>query len=105
MTKGNGAVRAISDSRATGTPVSVTETGHGTAKLRDREAKGLIGLAADALSEAHSVAHELHSRIYDPDHKVPREHVEALLGEALICVQTTDHYLRMLSDVLAEAAL
>ncbi len=84
------------------TPVSVTESGDGLVKLRRMETKALISLACDALSQTHHVAHEMHSLIYDRDREFRPDQLGRMAREALACWQTTDHYLLMLSSVLAD---
>jgi hypothetical protein len=44
-----------------------TQREHGLAVLRHDEAKGLISLACGAMSETHSVGHEMHTLIYSTD--------------------------------------
>jgi hypothetical protein len=75
---------------------------HGVAVLRSIESKSLITLAQDALSETHSVGHELHQAIYAHEPELSDEQMEETLCEALTCLETADHYLRMLSSVLDE---
>ncbi len=104
MTKTSPAVNAVLDNDPTAR-IAPGEQGHGVAALRDKEAKGLISLATDAISEVHAVGHELHSRIYGRQAAAAAgagEHLQPMLDEAFGCLQTADHYLRMLGDVLAE---
>jgi len=73
---------------------------HGIRKLRDREAKGLIAIICDALSQAADLAHELHEGVYGPDRAAIADQLQKSLLETLTCMETADHYLRMLSDIL-----
>lgn len=75
---------------------------YGLAKLRDREAHGLISLASDATSETSSVVHAIHGAIYAREAKVSDAELQQMLEEALTCFQAADHYLRMLGSVLDE---
>lgn len=75
---------------------------HGLTVLRDREARALVDLASDALSETSYVGYELHRLIYDRDHPASYDQLRKLLEEALTCWQAADHYLRMLDSTLEE---
>jgi hypothetical protein len=77
---------------------------HGLIVLRDKEARGLIGLAFDALSETREVTHDLHQAIYgygDAADGDSRDRFQ-VLNEALGCLRSTEHYLLMLSSVFQE---
>jgi hypothetical protein len=78
------------------------ERKHGLAVLRRDEAKALISLATEAMSQAHSVGHEMHTLIYAKDGPFRPDTVDCLLTEVLACWETADHYLRMLGSVLAD---
>ncbi len=76
---------------------------HGLPGLRQREAKGLISLGMDALSEASNLGHDMHSAIYDKNtgtDQYPR--LQAQLTEVLTCLETAEHYLFMLGSVFEE---
>ena len=75
---------------------------HGLAVLRQDEAKGLISLACGAISETHSVGHEMHTLIYSTDGEFRPDRLDCLLTEVLACWEAADHYLRMLGSVLAD---
>jgi hypothetical protein len=75
---------------------------HGVTVLRARESRSLISLAQDALTETHCVGYELHQAIYRDEPKLTDAQMEQLLCEALTCLETADHYLRMLGSVLDE---
>jgi hypothetical protein len=75
---------------------------HGLAVLRHDEAKGLISLACGAISQTHSVGHEMHTLIYDRDGQFQPDRLEDLLTEVLACWEAADHYMRMLGSVLAD---
>ena len=74
---------------------------HGLPVLRDTEAKALIHLGMDALSEAHTVGHELHKLLYGTAEPGDDQRQE-LLVETLTCLETAEHYLLMLGSVLGE---
>jgi hypothetical protein len=74
----------------------------GIAVLRGKETRALISVACDGISETSQVAHEMHKLIYDRDAEVPDAQLQQQLEEALTCLQTADHYLRMLGSVLDE---
>jgi hypothetical protein len=78
------------------------ERKHGLAVLRADEAKALISLTTEAMSQAHSVGHEMHTLIYAKDGPFRPDKLDCLLTEALACWETADHYLRMLGSVLAD---
>jgi hypothetical protein len=77
---------------------------HGLAVLREAESRALISIACDSLHQSLQIAHQMHSFIYARDDTevpdAPAQQQE--LEEALTCLQTADHYLRMLSDILDE---
>ena len=75
---------------------------HGLAMLRRDEAMALISLASEAMSETHSVGHEMHTLIYDREGPFRPDKLDCLLIEVLACWETADHYLRMLGSVLAD---
>jgi hypothetical protein len=78
---------------------------YGLMVLREKEARGLISLACDALSEAREVAHDLHQALYGRYGEAAegdgRDRL-TVLNEAVGCVRTTEHYLLMLSSVFEE---
>jgi hypothetical protein len=74
---------------------------HGLFLLRGKEGRGLISLACDALGETSSLAYELHAQLYAKEPADDRDLLQRL-GEALSCLETTHHYLLMLSSVLEE---
>jgi hypothetical protein len=76
---------------------------HGLAVLRDKEGRGLISLACDALHEVSDLAHEMHAQLYAQDPADDRQ-VQQLNGEALKCLETAEHYLLMLGSVIEERA-
>ena len=75
---------------------------HGLAVLRQDEAKALISLACGAISQTHSVGHEMHALIYRSGGEFRPDRLEDLLTEVLACWEAADHYLRMLGSVLAD---
>ena len=74
---------------------------HGLAVLREREGRGLISLACDALHETINLAHEIHAGLYADDPADDWD-LHQLLGEARVCLEAADHYLLMLGDVVEE---
>ena len=84
------------------TETKPAERDYGIAVMRDKEAKALISLASDCVSETSRITHEMHIVIYDRDPKVNDAELQQQLDEALSCWQTADHYLRMLDSVLEE---
>jgi hypothetical protein len=71
--------------------------------LRDKEGRGLISLACDALHEVSDLAHDMHTQLYGKDPADDRQ-VQQLNGEALKCLETAEHYLLMLGSVIEERA-
>jgi hypothetical protein len=74
---------------------------HGLAVLRDKEGRGLISLACDALGEVFNLAHEMHAQLYSKDPADDRE-LQQLNVEAQACLETAEHYLLMLGSVFEE---
>ena len=77
---------------------------HGLMVLREKETRGLISLACDAMSQTHSVVHDLHQALYSFGEPAEGDSPDRLkaLNEALGCLRTTEHYLLMLSSVFEE---
>src|SRR5690349_9205427 len=75
---------------------------HGMTVLRDREAKALISLGTDALSEACHLGHELHSAIYDTQASKSNAELQDTLAEVLTCMERAEHYLLMLGSNFEE---
>lgn len=84
------------------TETEPAERDYGIAAMRDKEMKALISLANDCLSETSQIAHKMHGVIYDRNAKADPAQLQQQLDEALSCLQTADHYLRMLDSVLEE---
>src|SRR5690348_10247405 len=98
MTSSTTTIKAVSDGNGTATrPAPRRE---GLAALRESEAKNLIGLVCDANRATSEVAHDMFDAIYDRESKTPAAQLQDRLCEALTCLETTDHYLRMLGSVL-----
>src|SRR5215467_10052518 len=71
--------------------------------LRDREAKALIHLGLDALSEASTLGHDMHKAIYDTSTGTEAyPELKDQLTEVLTCLETAEHYLFMLGTVFEE---
>jgi hypothetical protein len=75
---------------------------HGMTVLRDREAKALISLGTDALSEACHMGHQLHSAIYDTQANTSNTELQDTLAEVLTCMERAEHYLLMLGSNFEE---
>jgi hypothetical protein len=75
----------------------------GLPKLRDMEAKALIHLGLDALSEAANLGHDMHKAIYDKTTGTEAyPELKDQLTEVLTCLETAEHYLFMLGTVFEE---
>jgi hypothetical protein len=75
----------------------------GLPMLREREAKALIHLGLDALSEAANLGHDMHTAIYDKNSGTERyPELKDQLTEVLTCLETAEHYLFMLGSVFEE---
>jgi hypothetical protein len=99
MTSSTTTIKAVSD----GTDTSPAKREYGVAVLREKESARLISLVNDALGETGQLTHEMHALIYDADKTdVPGARLQEFLEEALTCLQTADHYLRMLGSVIDE---
>jgi hypothetical protein len=101
MTSGITSITADDDGEDTAQRPANERT-YGLAVLRDREAKALISLGMEALGEAHSVGHHLHTAIYDTDTSAPCTELQDQLAEVLACMETAEHYLLMLGSVFDE---
>jgi hypothetical protein len=101
MTSGITQIPAASDGENTAQRPA-TERTYGLAVLREREAKALISLGMEALGEAHSVGHDLHTAIYDTDTSTPGAELQDQLAEVLACLETAEHYLLMLGSAFDE---
>ena len=102
MTSGITQITAASDGDTTA-PRRAHEREHGLAVLRDSEAKALISLACDALSETHALGSQLHTVIYDPPSGTTCTESQDTLAELLACMERAEHYLLMLGSVLDES--
>jgi hypothetical protein len=102
MTSSTTKIKAVSDGN--GTAKRPAPRREGLAALRDSEAKSLISLVLEATRATSEVTFQMHSDIYDRESKPSAAHLQDQLCEALTCLETTDHYLRMLGSVLDERA-
>lgn len=93
---------ASGKSADTSTTGERTPREHGMAVVRDREAKALISLGMDALSEAFHVGHKLHSAIYDTQASKTSAELQDTLAETLTCIERAEHYLLMLGSNFEE---
>jgi hypothetical protein len=80
--------------------ITSTKPEHGLTDLRERESRGLISLATDAISVASDVGHDIHRALYDRSSTVSATDVQRQLLETLTCLETAEHYLRMLDEVI-----
>jgi hypothetical protein len=101
MTSSITPIQAASDGEDTAQRPADERT-YGLAVLRGREAKALISVAMEALGEAHSVGHDLHTAIYDRNTSACGAGLADQLAEALACLETAEHYLLMLGSVVGE---
>jgi hypothetical protein len=102
MTSGITQITAVTDGEDTAQRPASERT-YGLAVLRDSEAKALISLGMEALGEAHSVGHDLHTAIYDRNNSTPGAELQDQLAEVLTCMETAEHYLLMLGSVFDES--
>jgi hypothetical protein len=102
MTSSTTSITAASDGETT-VSRQTHERQHGLAVLRDSEAKALISLACDALSETHALGSQLHTGIYDPAHGTTCTNLQDTLAELLACMERAEHYLLMLGSVFDES--
>ena len=94
MTSSTPTIKAVTDGTSTGIKDPVAE-------LRHDEAQHLISMACDAVNATGEVLHEVHSHIYKPA-GTPAAETQRLLLAVLTCMETAEHYLRMLDEVLAD---
>ena len=102
MTSGITPITAASDGEHTAGQQS-TQREHGLAVLCDSEAKALISLACDALSETHALGSQMHTGIYDPPSGTTCTRLQDTLAELLACMERAEHYLLMLGSVFDES--
>jgi hypothetical protein len=103
MTSSTTTIKAVSD--GTGTVKRPAPRRQDLSALRDHEAKTLIALVCEANRTTSAVAHDMFDAIYDRDsNQSSAAQLQDRLCEALTCLETTDHYLRMLGSVLDERA-
>lgn len=102
MTSSTTNIKAASDGN--GTVKRPAPRRQDLADLRDHKAKTLIALVCEANRTTSAVAHDMFDAIYDRDSKSSAAQLQNRLCEALTCLETTDHYLRMLGSVLDERA-
>jgi hypothetical protein len=73
----------------------------GLAVLRRKEAESLLRVILDALYETQSLTSSMDEGLYDAAYGViPHAPLGRQLLEALACLETADHYLRMLDGVI-----
>ena len=89
-----------------GTTTQKPKPEHGLAALRQTEAQGLIRLVIDALFETQAMAFEIRDGVRsDPGEEAPpAAQIQRHLLDALSCLETADHYLRMLDGVIDTGA-
>lgn len=100
MTSSTSKIPAVTD----GTTTTSEPREHGLAVLRRSESQGLIQIACDALWEATRVADQINRTLYSRTAaSPPPRDVPGQLLEVLGCLETADHYLRMLDEVIDTA--
>ena len=102
MTSSITPITAASNGTGTTTNGDREHRQHGVTALRNIEAKALISLGMDALSEAHTVGHDIHHAIYDNNASISDADLQDTLGEVLTCMETAEHYLLMLGSIFEE---
>ena len=102
MTSSITPITSASKSADTSTTGDAKPREHGMTVLRDREAKALISLGTDALSEACHLGHQLHSAIYDTQASTSNPKLQDTLAEVLTCMERAEHYLLMLGSNFEE---
>jgi hypothetical protein len=105
MTSSITPVKTASDGGDTTTTPERERPRDGLPALRDREAHSLISLGLDALREASSLGHDIHTVIYEKNIGTERyPQLREQLNEVLTCLETAEHYLFMLGSVFEEPA-
>ncbi len=97
MTSSTTKIQAVTD----GTTPAKTTAGkpeHGLTVLRRNEGQALAQIARDALWETSIVTDEINKGIRTGE--IPHPELQRMLLDALGCMETADHYLRMLDEVL-----
>ena len=78
---------------------------NGLIALREKETRGLISLACDAMSQTHQDVYALHEALYNGDTAESDSRARLqMLNEALSCLRITEHYLMMLNSIFEEQA-
>jgi hypothetical protein len=83
-----------------GTTTSETEPEYGLSVVRRREGQALSQIVSDALWEANSLAGNINRALRDQGGPVRPQDVPNKVLEVLACLETADHYLRMLDGVI-----
>jgi hypothetical protein len=100
MTSSTDKTQAVTD----GTTTTSEPREHGLSVLRRSESQGLIQIACDALWEANRMADQINRTLYSRTAASPPPlDVPGQLLEVLGCLETADHYLRMLDEVIDTA--
>jgi hypothetical protein len=79
---------------------STAKAEHGLSVLRRMEGQALIQIALDALWQATSVGDQIRKGLGITTGDIPYVELQRKLLEALACMETADHYLRMLDGVI-----
>ena len=101
MTSNITPITAASDGDSSPAKDEKAEPEHGVSVLRHKEGRGLISLACDALHETSDLSYQMHTRLYANDPADDRDLLQ-MMGEALACLETGQHYLLMLSSIFEE---
>jgi 2-hydroxychromene-2-carboxylate isomerase len=102
MTSSITPITAASNGGDTTTTTERKAPEHGVRVLRLIEARALISLGTQALSEASNLGHDMHRSLYDKDASMTNPELQDQLAEALTCMETAEHYLLMLGSVFEE---
>jgi hypothetical protein len=97
MTSSTDKIQAVNDGTTTKDPKTPV---HGLALLRRMEAQGLIRVINDALYETETLTRDMGEHLRGDSSDVSDAQLGSQLLEALACLETADHYLRMLDSVI-----
>lgn len=73
---------------------------HGLAALRRMEAQGLLRVINDAVYETLELTRDMNQDLRPDSGEIPHAQLGRQLLEALACLETADHYMRMLDGVI-----
>jgi hypothetical protein len=99
MNSSNGKVQAVTDGTTTR---QADQEKYSVGALRRKEAQGLIELTCESVHMTSQLAYQIHKAIYGDLDTTPLSELRERLFGALTCMETADHYLRMLEEALAD---